>query len=113
MQKRKFLVVVCVLAVAVAVFAAWNDPWFKGNPKKGRLLVYGDGGALEDSGVEVSAITGLVDSVSSVTGLVATAESKTNKNTANGYAGLDENGKLMSNAIPYIVVVFTGGEYQQ
>jgi hypothetical protein len=45
--------------------------------------------------------------------LQATVEFTANKDSNGGYAGLDENGKINTNAIPFIVVVFSGDSYVQ
>ena len=44
-----------------------------------------------------------------VVALAATTELLANKNQPNGYAGLDENGKVSASAIETITIVFAGG----
>lgn len=48
---KRSVVIVFAIAIPLANFGAWNDPYFRGNPKKGNILSYGDNGALIDAGV--------------------------------------------------------------
>jgi len=45
-----------------------------------------------------------------VVALAATTELLANKNQTNGYAGLDENGKISADAIDTIYIIFAGGD---
>jgi hypothetical protein len=68
-----------------------------GSVKDGNLPVWKNGTTIEDSTVSVVEVKDVV----------------TSTNGPNQVLKLDENGKIGTNAIPYIIVIFTGGEYQQ
>lgn len=98
---------VFVLLLAGATFAAWNDPWFRKTPKENRILMYGQDGSLEDTGVTVGSITNTIVDVATVSNQVAVINATTNG--PNQFAKLDENGKISTNAFTHIYVIYTGG----
>jgi hypothetical protein len=101
---RKKLVLLLMGLLVLTASAAW-DSVRKGKSKTtpGNIVVWGKGEEVTE--VELTA-TELTNGLAQAEG----SEQVVNKDGVNGYAGLDENGYIKTNAIPHIIIVYTGGD---
>lgn len=107
-------IITIAIAICAVSYGAWNEVTLdtkEGKPKDGDIPVFtGKGNSIRASNVTEEDMTHVADLAETLsTNTAATLEFKSNKDVPNGYAGLDENGKVSTNAISNIIVIYTGG----
>jgi hypothetical protein len=127
-MKKLFLFL--VLAGCVTAFAQWGGIKQYGRIQNGNIVVWERDGQVSDSGANVAILsnavlfTSMIESTNQANGfLVLNAEANvptnwippifevtSRKNVPNGYAGLNDEGKLNAELVETITVVFSGGQ---
>jgi len=124
---KKLLLTFAALLIALSSFAQWGGIKQKGKVKKGNIIVWEKTGTIADSGANSDVLTNVATFTEMVEGTNAPGgfavlddqgelDASVMTNSLAPYlvdmdtvARLDENGKISTNAIPDIVVVYTGG----